>query len=196
MPRAKSYDRDEALTKARDAFWRNGYAGTGVRALGEETGINRFALQTEFNGKLGLFLEVLDRYSHDAVGEIVTPIAGGGLKGIRQFFDRLMSFPAGDPHTMGCLVMNTAIENAGISEPEVKSRTQAYYDTLIAAFSSALLHEQDAGRLAKGVDVGSAAEMLLSLTLGLQAVTRFAGSSRAVRGQRAAIYRVLDSLSA
>ena len=62
MARAKSYDREVAVEAAMLAFWRKGYGALGVREIESETSINRFALQTDFGGKQGLFLEALQKY--------------------------------------------------------------------------------------------------------------------------------------
>ena len=62
MGRKRKVDRDTARQSALSAFWVNGYSGLGVRQLEELTGINRFAVQTEFGGKDGLFLDIASLY--------------------------------------------------------------------------------------------------------------------------------------
>ena len=60
--RKKKYNREDVLVKAMDVFWKKGYEGTHLQELVAETGLNRFSLYNEFNGKEGLFFETLKLY--------------------------------------------------------------------------------------------------------------------------------------
>jgi TetR/AcrR family transcriptional repressor of nem operon len=62
MGRTKSYDRDEVITLALPTFWAVGYHATGVAALEESMGINKFSIYAEFGSKHGLFLATIDHF--------------------------------------------------------------------------------------------------------------------------------------
>ena len=79
MGRAKKVDRELARKSALSAFWVHGYNSLGVRKLEELTGINRFALQTEFGGKAGLFGEILDAYTAEWDNNYLEPVRNGNL---------------------------------------------------------------------------------------------------------------------
>jgi AcrR family transcriptional regulator len=60
--RPREFDVDEALGRALDVFWRQGYEGTSLSDLTEAMGINRPSLYTAFGNKEQLFAQVIDRY--------------------------------------------------------------------------------------------------------------------------------------
>ena len=69
--RPRGYDPERALTKARDAFWRTGYAGTSVDALSDATDMNKPSLYGAFG-----VAWVSDRTICNF--EATVPCAGGG----------------------------------------------------------------------------------------------------------------------
>lgn len=57
-----SFDKDEALGKALDLFWKNGYEGTSLTDLTTVMGINKPSLYSAFGNKEQLFLQAIDLY--------------------------------------------------------------------------------------------------------------------------------------
>ena len=53
MPRSKGYDRAQAVERACEAFWEFGYQALGLREIESRTGLNRFAIHTEFGRQGG-----------------------------------------------------------------------------------------------------------------------------------------------
>ena len=74
MPRPKSYDRQDAIAKACLAFWEHGYQDLGVREVERLTGLNQFAIRSEFGGKEGLYLEALTYYCDAAITTEMAPM--------------------------------------------------------------------------------------------------------------------------
>ncbi len=108
MGRKKNYDRTEVLESARDLFWAKGYEGTHLQELVEVTGVNRFSLYSEFDGKEGLFLESLRLYLDEAEQSyrrmlLAKPL---GVANIRAYFDGI-SFSR---DYSGCFMINTLTE--------------------------------------------------------------------------------------
>src|ERR1700735_841426 len=60
--RPRAYDPDVALQRARDAFWRTGYAGTSLDEISAATGMNRPSLRAAFGDKRELYLKTLNAY--------------------------------------------------------------------------------------------------------------------------------------
>lgn len=60
--RPREFDLDEALERAMQLFWRQGYEGTSMADLTRELGITRPSLYAAFGSKEGLFLKALDLY--------------------------------------------------------------------------------------------------------------------------------------
>ena len=57
--RPRDYDRQAALQRATDAFWKSGYSGTSLDSLTTATGMNPPSLYAAFGNKRALYLESL-----------------------------------------------------------------------------------------------------------------------------------------
>jgi AcrR family transcriptional regulator len=64
MPRGRprQFDRDAALVRAMDLFWRRGYQDTSIAELTEHLGIGSPSLYAAFGSKAALFCEAADHY--------------------------------------------------------------------------------------------------------------------------------------
>ena len=60
--RPREYDPELALAKARDTFWRAGYAATSLDELSDAMDMNRPSLYAAFGDKETLFLRALEGY--------------------------------------------------------------------------------------------------------------------------------------
>src|SRR4051812_42357533 len=60
--RPRSFDRDAALQRAMEVFWRHGYEATSLADLTAAMGINPPSLYAAFGDKKRLFLEAIERY--------------------------------------------------------------------------------------------------------------------------------------
>lgn len=60
--RPKTFERDVALDKALDLFWRHGYEATSLADLVAATGAKAPTLYAEFTNKEGLFRAAMERY--------------------------------------------------------------------------------------------------------------------------------------
>src|SRR5260370_18212884 len=60
--RPREFDADEALERALELFWRQGYEGTSLGELTAAMGINPPSLYAAFGNKESLFRKALDRY--------------------------------------------------------------------------------------------------------------------------------------
>ena len=144
MPRPKSYDRQDAIVKACNAFWEHGFQDLGVRELERLTGINQFAIRTEFGGKEGLYLEVLNYYSDAAITAGMAPMKRGRISEVITFFQGLVTPGSMTSSDNGCLIVNTGIENARIQSPRLETAVRTYWNALEGHFLSALENEHAA----------------------------------------------------
>jgi AcrR family transcriptional regulator len=60
--RPRSFDREAALDRAMEAFWKRGYAGVSLADLTQITGIHSPSLYAAFGSKYQLFREAVARY--------------------------------------------------------------------------------------------------------------------------------------
>ncbi len=172
MPRPKSYDRQDAIAKACNVFWEHGFQNLGVRELERLTGLNQFAIRSEFGGKEGLYLEALEYYSNAAITAEMAPMKQGRIPEITAFFQGLVTPGSMTSSDYGCLIVNTGIENARIQSPRLEKEVRSYWNTLEDHFLSALKNEQAAqGKRATFVPDTSAAS-LVPAVMGIHAQNR------------------------
>jgi AcrR family transcriptional regulator len=60
--RPREFDRDEALARALEVFWRHGYEGASIASLTEAMGITAPSLYTAFQSKEALYREAVAHY--------------------------------------------------------------------------------------------------------------------------------------
>lgn len=181
MPRPKNYDRDDAVLKACNAFWQHGYDALGVRALEDLTGLNRFAIQTEFGGKEGLFLEALDKYTQETETHLLQPLREGDLNQIENLYNQLVTFSPEPAQAFGCLMVNTIVENAVPARTAIKDRTDRHFKQLEDTMRSALSRAKTNGQIASNFDIDEAVVFLVGSTMGVQVMIRKAGSIKAAK---------------
>ena len=110
MARQKSYDREEAVIKATNAFREHGYQNLGIRAIEELVGIGRFAIRTDFDGKEGLFKEALATYTKEYTELVIQPIReADDISALEGFFERSASEEYDARLNHGCLLVNLSL---------------------------------------------------------------------------------------
>ena len=144
MPRPKSYDRQDAIAKACNVFWEHGFQDLGVRELERLTGLNQFAIRSEFGGKEGLYLETLNYYCDASITAEMAPMKQGSIPEIISFVKGLVTPGSMTSSDYGCLIVNTGIENARIQSPRLENAVRSYWNTLEDHFLIALENEQAA----------------------------------------------------
>jgi TetR/AcrR family transcriptional repressor of nem operon len=179
MARPKSYDRDAALRRACEVFLARGFGGLGVRALEDLTGLNQFAIRTEFGGKEGLYLEALEFYADSAKGHALRPMKTGGASAIVSFLQGLITDGSPTSSKWGCLLVNSGVENADIKSTRVEAVSQAYWRMLRKHFATALRHSIDRGEIRADISVADVSAALVAAVMGIHTANRISGSNRA-----------------
>lgn len=172
MPRPKSYDREEAIAKACNVFWEHGYQDLGVREIERLTGLNQFAIRSEFGGKEGLYLETLNYYSDAAITVDMAPMKQGGILEIIAFFRGLVALGSMTSSDYGCLIVNTGIENSRIKSPRLEKIVRDYWNTLQEHFLCALENEHAAQSEKAKFEPRSLAASLVPAVMGIHAQNR------------------------
>ena len=139
MPRARAVEDSTLLPALLAAFWRRGYAGTGIRELEAASGLKAPSLYHRFGSKDAAFEAVLAHYIEVVVGQRVQHYlrAKDPARGLRAFFE---STYAHEHSPLGCLLVNSAIEpgslQSGISAQLARGR-RIIFDELRANLSRA-----------------------------------------------------------
>jgi len=139
MARPKAFDVDQALDRAVELFWRQGYLATSLPDLVEHMGIGRQSLYDTFGGKRQLFLQALDRYAAvmigGALGRLEEP--GASLDDLTAFLEAVVAYQTGKQLRTACLMINSAMELA-VRDEEVARRASAHHRRMEGAFRRVL----------------------------------------------------------
>jgi AcrR family transcriptional regulator len=172
--RPPAYDRDEALERALDAFWRAGYAATSLDDLTAATGMNRPSLYGAFGDKREIYLLAMERYREssragmekllssdlslrDALAAVfragLSVYLGGGASGAR-----------------GCFLIGTAATEA-VENRDVRDALAAALREFDHAFESRLRRAQKEGELPASADPAALARVASAIlhTLAIRA---------------------------
>ena len=102
--RPRSFDRDEAVARALDVFWRDGYRTASLTRLTQRLGINSPSLYAAFGSKRQLFDEASALYARTfrlMFGErLAAPTARAGVARLLQDFAARRSQPGSPPACM------------------------------------------------------------------------------------------------
>ncbi|MER8366229.1 TetR/AcrR family transcriptional regulator [Mesorhizobium sp. M0306] len=118
--RPREFDRDQALEKARDAFWRRGYEGTSMADLVSALGLASARIYAAFGSKEDLFREAVALYEANEGGFATRALEEE--PNVRRVIERMLR-DAVEIYTrpgrpQGCMVVtaatNCAVENDAV----------------------------------------------------------------------------------
>lgn len=176
MARPKSYDREEALHNACNAFWQHGYSALGVRAIEKQTNLNQFAIRESFGGKEGLYAEALRLYVAETDRHVIASLRTGTIAEVDRFFADLADLGSQTASPWGCLIVNAGLENAVIGSTRIAEITQSYWRSLEDAFTTALQRSKANGEIADDLDTTEAATALTTAVMGIHTKNRTSAS--------------------
>ena len=174
MPRAKCFDREEALYKAMKAFWARGYEATSVQDLVDSMGINRGSLYDTFGDKHQLFLAALDQYTKKSLSRgNALKQEGNALEILTEYLYAFMYRTLEDPEKRGCFITNTTVERSSY-DAECAKVVGDYYGQVEDDLASLIARGQREGDI---TDDRSASELAV-FCLGVMQGVRVMGKCR------------------
>ena len=153
-------------------FWERGYRATSVDDLVRASGVKPGSLYSAFpGGKHALLMGSLERYSKLVVpqklGDLEKP--GASVAQVRAYFDGLVRDLLSPEGRQGCLLVNSAIENAA-ADPEVAAVVRGHLARLEHCFTAALRTAIGRGEIPASVDPAARAKGLVATSQGLMVV--------------------------
>ena len=151
--RPREFDRDKALTRARDLFWARGYEGVSMSDLVKVLGIASARIYAAFGSKEKLFREAIKLYESQEGGFAdralaEEPTVAGAIERLLREAIELYTRKQGP---RGCMVvssaMNCSIENIRVGEWLAEHR-RARTATIVKRMKKAVRD----GELGKGTD--------------------------------------------
>ena len=171
--RPRCFDRDKALAKALDVFWRRGYEPASITELCQAMGINPPSLYSAFGNKAKLFLEAVNFYEKnywDAPSKKLMS-APDIYQGIEVFFREAAHILLSPDSPCGCMVVLATIN---VCE-DAKEIVSAIRDLRMATkdlFAELLQRGIDDGQLPSDTDVISLAGAFNTMLEGLSIQAR------------------------
>ena len=108
-------------------FWRKGFTRTSMDDIKKATGIKESSLYNTFGNKESLFMEALQSYREQIMGEITSaPNLKFPRKALETLIRRIGVRASGEAGAAGCMIMNTAME-MGDENPTMKAFAQKFY---------------------------------------------------------------------
>lgn len=173
MARHKSFDRDTAINKAMEIFWKKGYEATSIQDLEKHMGIGRRSLYDTFNSKYDLFLATLERYHtmrQAQTGSNVEAFTSPSTI-IRAIFGDLVDEAVSDSDRKGCLYINSAVELAA-HDATVASKSKKVYHGMEKLFQSLLNQAQELGEISLDIDALGMAQTLTVTFFGIRVMAK------------------------
>lgn len=170
----KQFERDEALSRAIEVFWEQGYLGTSIEDLLEAMELSRSSMYATFGDKKALFLEALQVWIDDQIAQFVEALRGPGslIERVGRAFQQRHEAQKALGNA-GCLFGNTLAEG-GMQDPEMARVLDTFVRRSERILVSTLEDAVRAGELPKGTEVHALALFFITVSQG----TLLLGQSR------------------
>ncbi len=174
-------------------FWKRGYEGTSLSDLERATSLVRTSLYNTFGNKPDMFLDSLKLYHETIEHQIEAMTEGRGSEALTEVIvammegaDKTSSQPA------GCLMVMTATQGKTI-EPRHLQIVRDYRQMLVDRARQVLERDRQSGRLARHVEPGAAAELLICIVWGALAAQCLNDESNTAATGTAMLRKMIES---
>ncbi len=177
LGRPRAFDIDQALERAMEVFWRQGYEGASLVDLTKAMGISAPSLYAAFGNKEGLFRAVLNSYDKARGVAFAEALKAPTAHDVATRFLHAVADLATDPKTPpGCLMLqcSSSCDESDARIPQEIARRRAEKEAALQARFERAKKEKD---LPKGVTPASLAQYLFAVANGM-CVQAAAGASR------------------
>lgn len=181
--RPRGFDPDEALERAMEVFWEQGYEAASMTDLVDATGLNKSSIYNTFGSKDELFAAALDRYLTRRVAMVSEVVAEGsaGLDDIVGFFELMRAEIDGPTGHLGCLAINSSTE-LGARDAEMVAVSRTYRTAIRSALTAALQRAATVGEV-DAADVERHASVLLGMVLSIAVIARSGATKAEISAQ-------------
>jgi AcrR family transcriptional regulator len=165
--RPREFDIDQALDKALEVFWRNGYESASIADLTKAMGINPPSLYAAFGNKATLFRRALDRYIEQRTSFWQDAIAAPKA---RAMVERLLhgsaDFLTDKSNPPGCLLVRGVL-TCGEAGESILGELASRRAEGEAAVCNRLKEAKLAGELPKDLDPADFARFVMTVLEGM-----------------------------
>jgi TetR/AcrR family transcriptional regulator, copper-responsive repressor len=187
--RPRSFDRDAALERAMEVFWRHGYEATSLNDLTSAMGINPPSLYAAFGDKEQLFMEAVERYRRG-------PGYAAGILAeepkARRAIERLLEWTAREltrgSHPPGCMVVMAAM-NCSAASAHVQAALAHHRAASEAAIRARIERAVQDGELPPETDAAALASFYMTVIEGMSIQARDGAARKRLRATAAMAMR-------
>lgn len=171
MARNKEFDEKEALRKAMELFWQQGYEKTSMNDLVDHMGVHRRSIYDTFGDKRTLFMSALTHYEELITTEMKKRVDSNLLvkQAIREVF-KMVIYP-GLNLPKGCLSVNAAVELSLLDE-EIATKIAGMFTKTESLFYELLTHGQKNGEISRRHDPEVLSLFLHNSLVGLRVLVK------------------------
>jgi Transcriptional regulator len=164
MSRKKNFEIRDAIERAMNIFWEQGYEKTSVNDLAKSMKINKKSMYDTFGSKHELFLSSLNFYQNYIQEKINSAINSNNTTEfqIKEIFE--ISIEQGNK---GCLLINSALELAS-RDNQVKQIIEANFESTEKLFYSLILLGQQKSEISANLDAKKIAKFFLNAWNGIR----------------------------
>lgn len=166
MPRKPEYDRDALIDRARDLFWKQGWAGTSLKDLERTLGLKPGSFYAAFGSKAALFELALDRYAEAGANRLRSLAEEIGPLAALQRYPFLV-IETSQGKAKACMLSKTILE-LGADESGLAARAGAHLSTMEKRFADLFQQAQSQGQVDASYDPNILARRYQSDLLGLR----------------------------
>jgi AcrR family transcriptional regulator len=170
------------LKQAVGVFSDHGYEGTSTEALITAMGVSRQSLYDTFGDKWHLYLECLQRYTAESIGEQIRALnsAKSPLKGLEAHLNHAVAAALADP-VPKCLGIS-AICEFGRSNAEVTMAGEMASRVIVSALERRIDEAKTAGEVSGDVNGADASAFIMATLTGIKVAARAGASAGRLRG--------------
>jgi TetR/AcrR family transcriptional repressor of nem operon len=171
MARNKEFDEKEALRRAMELFWRQGYEKTSMQDLVNYMGVHRRSIYDTFGDKHTLFIRALSHYVEEMDVRFKSNITPELTvkQAIRKVFE-IVIHPT-DKHPKGCLTVNTAVELSLLDQEVAEKITETFIKTETLLFDL-LKHGQEQGEIPEHYDIKGLSKFIHNSLVGIRVLAK------------------------
>lgn len=177
MARKKEFDEKEALKKAMELFWQQGYEKTSMNDLVSHMGVHRRSIYDTFGDKHSLYMSALIHYE-EVVRMKMKKKAEYGLpvkQVMRELFEMVIYLDDRQPR--GCLSVNAAVELSLLDQEVATKITEMFTKTEIL-FYELLKKGQEQGEISERHDIKGLSHYFHNALVGIRVLVKTTDDTR------------------
>ena len=171
--RPREFDRELALTKARDAFWARGYEGVSMADLVDTLGIASARIYAAFGSKERLFREAVELYASDEGGFAERAVAQEptAVLAIERILREAVETCTLKDRPAGCMVVSAAT-NCTVENDSVRELLAGYRARRAVLLRERLARAVEEGELRPDTDIAALADHYAAILIGIAVQAR------------------------